>query len=61
MWKSILWLRKLIENGSRWRIGDGKSTRIFKDAWLLNTEGSKVLSNPSVLAPAAIVDMLINP
>lgn len=60
VWKSILRSRKLIENGSRRRIGDGKSTRIFKDAWLLNMEGGKVLSNPCVLALDAIVDMLIN-
>ena len=60
VWKSILRLRKLIENGSRRRIGDGKSTRIFKDAWLLNMEGGKVLLNPCVLALDAIVDMLIN-
>ena len=31
-WKSILWSRDLIERGSFWRISDGKSVQIYKDA-----------------------------
>lgn len=36
-WKSILLARKLIEKEARWRVGDGKSIRIFHDFWLLNS------------------------
>ena len=31
-WKSILRSKNLIERNARWRIGNGNSTRIFKDA-----------------------------
>ena len=47
-WKSILWARHLIEKGARWRVGDGKSIRIFQDAWL-PTESRKISSHHSDL------------
>lgn len=59
-WKSILCSRKFIEKDSRWRICDGKSTRIFHDAWLLNTDGGRILSPQNLLAIEAVVNTLIN-
>ena len=43
-WKSILFARKLVEREARWRVGDGKSIRIFHDSWLLNSPDGKVVS-----------------
>ena len=58
-WKSILWFRDLIEKGSFWRIGNGKSVQIYKDAWLPSPEGR--ISSPVLhLAPESTVDFLIN-
>ena len=59
-WKSILWARKLVQKGARWRVGDGQSIKIFQDAWLPSDSG-KVSSPPSDLGPDAKVAMLINP
>lgn len=34
-WRSLLWGRDLLIKGLRWRIGSGKSVKVFHDAWLL--------------------------
>ncbi|KAL4598878.1 hypothetical protein ACB092_11G088800 [Castanea dentata] len=41
-WKSILRSRNLIAQGARWRVGDGKNTRIFQDAWLPNSNDATI-------------------
>ena len=58
-WKSILWSRDLIEKGSFWRIGNGKSVKIFKDAWLPSPDG-RINSPTLYLSPESTVDSLIN-
>ena len=60
-WKSILKSRNLIAWGSRWRIGDGKTIRIFEDAWLLNSEGGRIVTPPTLLSREASMDCLIDP
>ena len=60
-WKSILWSRKLIAKEARWRVGDGKHTRIYGDSWLLGTTGGNVSSPPFFLSSEATVDALIDP
>ena len=58
-WKSILWSRDLIEKGSFWRISNGKSVKIFKDAWLPSPDGH--INSPALfLSPESTVDSLIN-
>jgi len=59
-WKSILRSRYLIEEGAKWRLGDGQSIRIFIDKWLLNGDG-KVSASSGELHLKAIVAELINP
>ncbi|XP_030478036.1 uncharacterized mitochondrial protein AtMg00310-like [Cannabis sativa] len=34
VWRSILWGRKIIEKGTRWRVLSGKDIRINEDKWL---------------------------
>ena len=58
-WKSILWSRDLIEKGSSWRIGTGKSVKIYKDAWLPSLDG-RISSPTSLLSPDSTVDSLID-
>ena len=59
-WKSILRSKNLIERNARWRIGNDNSTRIFKDAWLPNSNEGRILFHRGVLAPDATVDTLID-
>lgn len=33
-WRSMWSSRSLLEMGTRWRIGDGKSVKVWKDAWM---------------------------
>ena len=43
--------------GAKWRIGDGTSTRIFKDNWLLDENGGRVFSSVSHLHENSTVDL----
>ncbi|KAL5832238.1 hypothetical protein ACOSQ4_017592 [Xanthoceras sorbifolium] len=45
VWKSLLWGRDLVNLGSRWRIGSGASTFVYKDRWLPRQSSFKVLSS----------------
>ena len=60
-WKSILRSKNLIERNARWQIGNGNCIRIFKDAWLPNSNEGRILFHRGVLAPDATVDTLIDP
>lgn len=59
-WKSILWSRDLIERGSSWKVGNGDSVRIYKDAWLPSPDG-RIKSPVFHLAPESSVKFLIDP
>ena len=43
-WQSILKARQVVDMGSYWRIGDGRSVLIRGDKWLPGLHHSKVLS-----------------
>ena len=51
--------RKFISMGAKWRVGDEKLIRIFKDSWLPETNGGKITSSPTALGSEARVDNLI--
>lgn len=34
LWKSLLWEKKLLQTGLRYRVGNGETIRVFKDPWL---------------------------
>lgn len=59
-WRSIWGARPLLELGSRWRIGDGKTVKIWKDAWIGGEGSGKLFSPIRGLEAAATVDTLIN-
>ena len=33
-WRSILGSRHMLSGGLRWKVGDGKCIKVWKDAWL---------------------------
>ena len=59
-WQSILKARRVISKGMRWRIGDGKSTSIYNDDWLLGRGSAKVVSPHAPTLEGAQVAALIN-
>ena len=42
-WKSILAAKPIIQQGSCWKVGDGASIQVFRDAWIPNHPTNKVL------------------
>ena len=59
-WQSILKARRVISKGMRWRIGDGKSTSIYNDNWLLGRGSAKVVSPHAPTLEGAQAVALIN-
>ena len=45
-WKSILKGRDTIQKGMKWRVGNGRSIKVFKDQWLPYEGSGRVLSPP---------------
>ena len=58
-WRSILNARKLIAEGARYKIGNGLTTQIYHDYWLLGEGSGSVMSPISVLlADARVADLI---
>ena len=60
-WQSILKAKKVVSLGMRWRLGDGRSIKIYYDSWLPSKELAKVLSLRIPALEGATVDCLIRP
>ena len=48
-WKSILKARKVIIMGTKWKVGDGQTIRVFKDCWLPGMDSDADLWNDQVI------------
>ena len=59
-WKSIAHARRVIDLGSVWRVGDGKSIKIRGDKWLPSLHSSCIVSPISSLCPFSTVSALID-
>ena len=59
-WESILWARKVISMGARWRVGDGNQIRIFEDRWMPFEGSGKIISPCLNLHRDAVVSTLID-
>ena len=60
-WRSILKGREVLARGARWRVGNGKSIKIWDDPWLPSLEHPRILSPVIDGLQEATVDCLINP
>ena len=60
-WQSICLAKWVLELGELWRIGDGKSVKIWGDLWLPNQNGFKIWSPCFILEPTAPVNELMEP
>ena len=60
-WRSILHARRIISQGSKWRIGDGSQIMIYGSNWLPGDSQGRILSPPSPAFRSATVSALIDP
>lgn len=59
-WRSIWSSRSVLELGVRWRVGDGRSIKIWKDAWLDGDGTGKLITPVRVLDQDDTVDKLMD-
>ena len=59
-WRSIQGSNDLVKEGLIWRVGNGKTTRIWKDRWIPLPTTFMVCSPPSLLDPNETVSRLID-
>ncbi|XP_074304372.1 uncharacterized protein LOC141639082 [Silene latifolia] len=60
-WRSIWEARRVLEQGLRRRIGDGLSTRVWRDAWIPGTQTGKVISPRRGIDENMLVASLLRP
>ena len=44
IWRSLMAAKLVLRDGVRWCVGDGKSIKIWKDAWLTSTMSGRIIS-----------------
>ena len=59
IWRLLLWGKELLQASLRWRVGDGRSIKIYSDFWLPSRNPSSITS-PHVLSFDASVGQLIS-
>lgn len=52
-----MWGKEVIKQGTRWRIGDGKSVNIFTDPWLPRPLSFKPFTSPFQF-PSKVCDLM---
>ena len=58
-WKSIIAAKPLIQKGACWRVGNGNSIRVLRDAWIPNYPTNKVLHPArNVQEDCMVVDLI---
>ena len=60
-WRSIFQARTMIQDGGRWRVGDGSKIKFWGDNWVDGAHTSKVISPRNYLPPEGLVSCLIDP
>ena len=59
-WRSLMAAQVVVKEGSRWQVGNGRSTRIWKDKWFPSPSTYRVISPISILPQDARVESLID-
>ncbi|XP_050222174.1 uncharacterized protein LOC126672268 [Mercurialis annua] len=57
-WRSIIWAREILQNGIRWRVGDGKTANVYTDKWLPRESTFKVWSTPKLSLETKVNDLI---
>lgn len=59
-WKSIWGSRSILERGVRWKVSDGKSIKLWHDAWLGKNGTGKLITPARVLDKEATVESILD-
>ncbi|XP_060974461.1 uncharacterized protein LOC133039585 [Cannabis sativa] len=59
IWKGIVWGREIIYEGARWRVGNGRTIRVWQDKWLPRSNGT-IVHRPIDANPNITVSSLLN-
>jgi ribonuclease HI len=58
-WQSILKARDIIKNGIVWRVGNGKTIKIWRQRWLLEDHHRRVITPiPAILADSTVSELI---
>jgi hypothetical protein len=60
VWRSLMSAKELLQEGLTWRIGDGRSIKIWQDRWLPTPTSYTLQSHPRVIPDSSTVSMLID-
>uniref|UniRef100_A0A803PLN3 Reverse transcriptase domain-containing protein n=1 Tax=Cannabis sativa TaxID=3483 RepID=A0A803PLN3_CANSA len=48
VWKGICWGRKILQEGARWRVWNGREVRVWEDKWIPRSSRTMLLKKPEV-------------
>ncbi|KAH9685108.1 reverse transcriptase domain-containing protein [Citrus sinensis] len=58
IWRSILWGRKIILKGTRWRIGSGEEVQVYNSNWLPRPTTFRPISPRTLAADTKVADLI---
>lgn len=58
LWKSLLWGKDLLFQGIRFRLGNGRLVKFFKDPWILDNSSFKPLLLTIVADESLVADFI---
>ncbi|KAH9747206.1 reverse transcriptase domain-containing protein [Citrus sinensis] len=57
-WSSIIWGRKVLENGCRWRVGNGQQINIHNGSWIPRPTTFKPILSPIFPKEASVAELI---
>lgn len=58
IWRSILWGRQAIQNGARWRVGNGQKVKVYSSNWLPRLSTFKHFLAPAIRVDSTVAELI---